>query len=205
MSVLQSESASDIIARAFGWAEHKARFDSLEDGTIDARQARIAYDARRRNVLESMDWNFARRRYAPGQVLLNTPSPKNMPHAFSVPPACLRVRNVTAGYENTTWRREAVIFSSASDDVQVVYTSDETNPGIFAPSFTLALEYLLAAQFAMVHARSVNRSDRMLKNYRDAMREADQMEGVEQSNDDAYERGALDLALGSYDFARPIS
>lgn len=205
MSVLQSESMSDIVARAFGWAEHKARFDSLEDGTIDARQARIAYDARRRNVLESMDWNFARHRYAPNQVLLNTPTPQGMPFAFSVPPGCLRVRNVMAGYQDLTWEREAQIFASAGDDLQVVYTFDETNAGIFAPSFTLALEFLLAAQFAMTYARSVNRSNHMLQNYRDAMREADQMEGAEQSNDDAYARGALDLALGSYDFMKPIS
>jgi hypothetical protein len=186
------------------WAEHKARFTSLEDGSIDAREARIAYDARRRNVLEIMDWNFARHRFAPGAVLVDTPTPAGMPYAYSVPPSCLRVRDVLAGDASLTWRREANIYCNAADGVQVVYTIDEGNPALFMPSFTLALEYLLAAQFAMVYARSVNRSNQMLDNFRRAVIEADQMEGVEQSNDSAYAPGALDMALMSFDFAKPI-
>ena len=103
-----------------------------------------------------MDWNFARRRYAPGGVLSNEPTPAEMPYAFSVPPGCLRVRKVRSGHHDLKWVREANIFTDAGDDVQVVYTSDETNPGLFAPSFVLSLEYLLAAQFAMAYARSHN-------------------------------------------------
>ncbi|MEL6886899.1 MAG: hypothetical protein AAFP87_20495 [Pseudomonadota bacterium] len=204
MSVLQAESISDIIERAFAWAEHRKRFESLEDGSNDARQARIMYDARRRNVLESMDWNFARHRFAPGGSLPDTPYPPGMPNAFSVPPSCLRVRDVVQeGCEKLTWRREACIFTNG-DAPQVIYTIDETRAGIFTPSFTLALEYLLAAQFAMVYARSVNRSDRMLQNYQDAMREADRLEGQEQSNDAAYARGPLELALGNLDFGNVV-
>lgn len=202
MTVFQSETASDIIERAFGWAEHKARFVSLEDGTIDARLARSAYDARRRNVLEAMDWNFARHRSNPPQVL-NAATPASMPFAFAVPAGCLRVRNVQIGNQDLTWRREQQIFTTA-EAPQVIFTADEARPTIFAPAFVLALEYLLAAQFAMVYARSVNRSNQMLDNFRRAILEADAIEGVEQSNDDAYERGPLDIALGSFNFAKPV-
>ncbi|MEO0381615.1 MAG: hypothetical protein AAF252_15210, partial [Pseudomonadota bacterium] len=184
MAVLQAESVADIIERAMAWAEHRKRFTNLEDGSIDARQARIMYDARRRNVLEAMDWNFARHRAFSGQAVVETPTPDGMPYAFSTPPNCLRVRNCTQGGKNLTWRREALIYTNG-DAPQIIFTGDETNAALFMPGFVLALEYLLAAQFAMVYARSVNRSDRMLANFRDAMREADQMEGAERSNDDA--------------------
>ncbi len=203
MAVLQAESISDIVERAYAWAEHRKRFTSIEDGSSDARQARIMYDARRRNVLEALDWNFARHRILPGAVIANTPTPDGMPYAFSPPPQCIRVRNLTQGGADLTWRREAHVYTNG-DAPQVIYTKDETNVALFTPSFVLALEYLLAAQFAMVFARSVNRSDRMLENFRNAMREADRMEGVEQSNDVAYGRSPLDLALSGVDFGKPV-
>jgi len=203
VAVLQSESASDIVARAFAWAEHRSRFTSLEDGTNDARQARIMYDARRRNVLDSMDWNFARHRAFPGAVLVNTPTPPGMPYAFSVPPGCLRVRAVMDDIHPLTWRREANVYASGTP-TQIVFTADETNAALFAPSFVLALEYLLAAQFAMVYARSVNRSNAMLDNFRRAMQEADHNDGAERSSDDAYARSPLDLSLGNFDFSVPL-
>ena len=203
MAVFQADSASDIVERAFAWAEHRQRFKSLEDGSNDARQARIMYDARRRNVLEAIDWNFARHRAVPGAVVVNTPTPPGMPFAFSTPHDSLSVREVLADNTRLTWRREANVYTNSAP-TQIAFTRDETNTALFVPSFTLGLEYLLAAQFAMVYARSVNRSNVMLDNYRRAMQEADQAEGAERSNDDAYERSPLDFALSSYNFEMPI-
>lgn len=187
MSVLQTESEAVIVQRALGLAESANRFDSLEDDTTEAREGRLRYDIRRRTVLEALDWNYARRRVL-GTAVTASATPDAQPYAYALPPQTLRIRGVRAGGVSASWSRENVIYASLPD-AQIVYTIDEQNPVLFPPVFTSALEFLLAADFAMIFARSVNRSKIMLKNFRDTMRDADEMEGQERSNDCAYETG----------------
>lgn len=198
MSILQTESATVIVQRALGLAESANRFDSLEDDTQEAREGRLRYDIRRRAVLEALDWNYARRREMGDPVLKNA-TPDNQPYAYALPAQTLRIRGVRAGGVKASWSRENVIYASLTD-AQIIYTVDEQNPVLFPPVFTSALEFLLAADFAMIFARSVNRSNIMLKNFRDTMRDADEMEGAERSDDCAYETGgwvdAIELPYG---------
>ena len=198
MTVFQTEDANAIVERALGWAEHRSRFAGLEDQSAEAKAARLRYDTRRRGVLESLDWNFARRRVVPSVRTDLTPPP-DLPVAFARPANARRIRDVLTGITPQRWRAEVGIFAQSSDDAQIVFTGDETSPVLFPAHFVQALEFLLAAEFALNFARSANRSKIMLDNFRDAMREADIIEAQEQSADSAYARGPLELALATGD------
>ena len=188
MTILQAESATAICQRALGLAEHRNTFDSLEDGTTLARECRLRYDIRRRSVLEALDWNFARHRAVTAIVTTATPPP-DLPIALALPPEPLRIRAVLTGRRAQRFVREAYVFTQTADAAQLVYTREQSNAALFPPVFTAALEYLLASEFAMVYSRSANRSQIMLKSFRDTMEEANALEGQERSDDLAYESG----------------
>lgn len=188
MTILQTESATVICQRALGLAEHRQTFSSLEDGTTLANECRLRYDTRRRSVLSAMDWGFARYRAA-GQAVV-TPAPVEFPRAWVIPPEFLRLRSVLDASGNVIrHRRERVIFTADTDPVQIVYTSDFHDATQFPPEFTQALEFLLAAEFAMIYARSVNRFDVMMQNFRATIQEAESIEGLERSDDQAFADG----------------
>lgn len=185
MTLLQAESATAICQRALGWAEHTASFDSLEDTSTLARTCRLRYDIRRRAVLEALDWQFARRRVL-AQAIAGVIAPQQYPAAWARPQDCLRIRGIFSNGVLLNHTIEEHIFTEAVPTPQIVFTVDKTNPAIFPPVFTTALEFLLASEFAMIFARSVNRSDTMLQNFRRTMDEADAMEAFERSETDAY-------------------
>ncbi|MES2667926.1 MAG: hypothetical protein V4712_17715 [Pseudomonadota bacterium] len=188
MPSLQAESATVICQRALGLAEHRNTFESLEDTSQLAREARLRYDMRRRTVLEAMDWRFARRR-AIAQAVTAAATPADLPRAWTVPPECLRIRGVFDGCRLLRHSREEVLFTQDAAIVQIVYTADFHNPALFPPVFTQALEFLLASEFSMLYARSANRSEMMLANFRRTMDEADAIEAAERSEEPAYADG----------------
>lgn len=189
MAVLLAESAAVICRRALALAEHRNDFDSLEDGSSLANDALLRYDQRRRSILEGVDWGFARRR-AVTAVVTGAVTPPDLPIALALPPEPLRIRSVLSGRHPQKWVREEHVFCETDSSAQVVYTRDIDNPSEFPPIFTAALEYLLASEFAMVYSRSINRSDAMLRYFRDTMEEADRIEAQEQSYDQAYATGS---------------
>lgn len=191
MTVLTAESPAVICQRALALAESRGRFTSLEDGSQEAIEARLRYDARRRAVLEALDWGFARRRVV-GQAVVAGAVPPGLPRAWALPPECLRIRAVyPLGCDRPIRHcREEYIYSEDRSPVQIVFTRDIQNPVLFPPVFTQALEFLLASEFSMVFSRSVNRADVMLSNFRNVMQEADAMEAAERGGGDAYEAGA---------------
>lgn len=189
MPVLQAESAVAICQRALGWAEQRSPFTSLEDNSALARDCKLRYDIRRRAVLEALDWRFARRRAA-GVRVANVLGPVDQPTAWARPEDCLRVRGVYAGATLLTHTIEEEIFTAEHAAVQIVFTADKANPPQFPPIFTAALEFLLASEFSMLFARSVNRADVMMQNFRRTMEEADALEAGERSETDAYASGS---------------
>lgn len=194
MSVLQAESATVICQRALGWAEHRGTFDSLEDGSTLARDCRLRYDIRRRALLEALDWRFARRRKN-GTLVANVDCPADYPAAWSRPEECLRIRGVYEGSKLLTHVIEEQIFTPSVPAVQIVFTAEKDNPVLFPPVFTTALEFLLASEFSMVFARSVNRAEVMMQNFRRAMEQADEMEAAERTETEAYATGAWVSAI----------
>jgi hypothetical protein len=188
MTILQAESAVAICKRALNLAEHRNTFDSLEEPSTLAREAKLRYDIRRRQILEALDWNFARRRTV-GQAVEVEATPDLYPSAWSRPPECIRIRGIWSGGILLRHVVEEVIFTEARDAVQIVFTAEKSDPVLFPPCFTSALEFLLAADFSMMYARSVNRQEIMLGRFRDAMTEADAIEAAERSETDAYGSG----------------
>lgn len=189
MPVLTAESETVICRRALGLAECRSRFTSLEDTSQEGTEARLRYDARRRSVLEALDWAFARRRVAATSVVAAA-APPGLPKAWAIPPECLRIRGVWHAACPIRHQREEFVFTEDAPAAQIVFTRDLTNAALFAPIFTQALEFLLASEFSMVFARSVNRADVMLSNFRQTMQEADAIEAAERSNGgDAYASG----------------
>lgn len=186
--ILQVESATVICQRAFGWAEHRDRITSLEDGSPLARDARLRYDARRRAVLEALDWGFARRRVI-GQSMPAAAFPYGYEAAWQRPPEMLRLRGVWDGPTLLTHKLEELIYTGPATAPQIVYTGDFQDATRFPPVFAQALEFLLASEFAMIYARSVNRADVMLQQFRATMDHADALEAAERSETDAYATG----------------
>lgn len=198
MTILQAENATVICQRALGLAEHRTTFTSLEDSSTLAREARLRYDIRRRQILEAMDWNFARRR-KPGQAIEVDATPDLYPAAWARPDECIRIRGIWSAGILLKHVVEEVVFTEASDAVQIVFTAEKSDPMLFPPCFTAALEYLLAADFSMMYARSVNRQEVMLGKFRDAMTEADAIEAGERSETDAYATGSwVDAVISPY-------
>lgn len=196
MTLLQTEDAVAICRRALGLVEAANSFDSLEDLSNEAQEARLRYDIRRRALLEALDWNFARRRANGSRVVVDA-TPHDLPYAYAIPANTLRIRNVHVGRINAQWSREEYVYADM-ESAQMVYTVDVQNPVVFAPIFTSALEYLLAVDFAMIFSRSVNRSEVARTNFRRIMDDADQMEGLERSNGEAYASGGwVDVIEGS--------
>ena len=199
MPALQSESALVICQRALGLAESRNRFTSLEDGSEEAFEARLRYDQRRRALLEVMDWRFARRREA-AQSVTASATPEGLTSAWARPSECIRIRGlfVAGRKQPLSHVVEEVIYTAPVSPVQIVFTFDQQNPELFPPVFTQALEHLLAADFAMIFARSVNRMEVMRNILRDILREADQIEAGERSEDDAYADGPWIDAMSSF-------
>lgn len=199
MPVLQSESALVICQRALGLAEARNRFTSLEDGSDEAREARLRYDQRRRVMLEVMDWRFARRR-AIAQSVPATATPVGLTAAWARPPECIRIRGMFTAGDPSPLRHvvEEVIYTEPVATPQIVFTFDAQNPELFPPVFTMALEHLLAADFAMIYARSVNRMEVLKGALRDILRDADQIEASERSEDPAYGDDPWTSAIASF-------
>lgn len=200
MALLQAESPTVICLRALALAEHDGNFTSLEDETPIAREARLRYDIRRRTVLEALDWRFARRRVA-GQGVNAAVSPVGHEAAWQRPTECIRIRGV---WDATGCLIphvvEEVIFTAEVGAVQIVYTGDVFDAARFPPVFTTALELLLASDFAMKYARSINRRDSFLQDFRRAMSEADSIEAAELSQTEAFAPGPWADAITSRSF-----
>lgn len=185
MTILQEESDVLICQRALALAEYDYVLVSLQDETPVARQVLTRYDICRRMILERLDWGFARSRHV-GQAVSSLVTPPGMPAAWSRPARALRVRAVWSGTTRLRFRAEAHVFSEAAAAVQIVVTDDASNPALFPPIFTTALQYLLAADFSMVFARSVNRQEVMLSLAERALQEADVVEAIETPGGNAF-------------------
>jgi hypothetical protein len=194
MTVLQAESVVLICQRALALAEEGRPITSLQDGSFSANQALMRYDFRRRSILERLDWAFARAR-VPGQAVVVAATPPDLPSAWARPPEALRIRAVRSPDANLRFQAEAHVFSEEAGAVQLVYTSDASNPSVFPPIFTTALEYLLAADFSMIFARSINRQAEFLSLLQNTLEEADQLEAFESPGGAAYAADAWTDAI----------
>lgn len=162
---LASNSMVAICRRAFSLAEAAAPLtDTLDGSNHEDVQARLFYDQRRSEVLEALDWSFARKRMVPAK-LANPLLPASFAAGYQLPGDCVRLRGLSNGADDfRPYQVEGtVVFSDDLEAPQIVYTADIDNPALFKPSFTRALELLIAADAAMVFSRSANRQQTFLR------------------------------------------
>ena len=178
------DSAVLICNRALEMCEHYG-FLSFEDGTPEAERAKLHYDITRREVLEAIDWNFARG-YAALDLLADAGGDPARPYLFSVPPDCLRVRRVTDP-ERVDWERVGNRVAAECDALSVAYTRDVTNAAEFPSSFSGALSLLLAARFSPKYGRSANRVNELMAHYQGALEAALLTDAREQDDQAAFE------------------
>ena len=160
-------SAVDICNMALNLLGDEATVVSVfpPEGSMQARMVATAYPFALNSLLESFDWTFARRSVVCSP--LETATTDGWRYAFILPSDCLRVRSLRmkerdepyapVGHVYGYWDgdsndieytlgvvdKQRVVFTDAYAPV-VRYTSKNTEPDLFSPSFATALAYKVA-------------------------------------------------------------
>jgi hypothetical protein len=167
-----------ICNRALGLIEHNVRFSDFEDGSDEAEEAKLHYDAARRLVLSRIPWHFAT-----DFVLLSATldassagnAPAAMPNVFLLPPGVIKLRRLPDAPEGARWRvvkGDNRLYTDQGPPLLIEATFDAQDPMQFEPDFVAALEALLAAKFAPRFSRSQNRTEVWLRRFEELMAEA---------------------------------
>ncbi len=138
--------------------------DLAGEQTTEAEQGRLWYDYSRQQVLESHDWNFARRRVA-GTLHADTiPTTAHQPWAgtwgfrYRYPANCLAMRKVQHpsappadavpfDIELSIAGTEKTILTNMENAV-LVYTFDQERSELYTPGFVLAFSLFLASNMS---------------------------------------------------------
>lgn len=186
-----------IVNRAFQAAEHLHRLDSLDDGSTEADSANLFWRQARLQTLEAVDWNFARV-YARVNAVSGVVTHPNRPHAFVLPPACIRVRQVVDP-QDVIWERQGDVL--AADDagpLTIAYTTDIEDTTKYPPNFEAALVALLGSLIAPGFTRSANRAQILAAQFQDIVDAAAQADSLEQSVTRAFvDENASGTAIGA--------
>lgn len=159
-----ADSEAAICNIALGRIGHTEFIDTLDDATVAAEMCKRLYPQARDEVLEALDWPFARRRYKPAAILETTLDlgdvPSGWSFAFALPADAIPngIRRVWSGMRRD---REdlAVPFDVEYDlktqqDIllvdfstpEVLYTARVTDPKTFAATFTSAVAWRLGQE-----------------------------------------------------------
>lgn len=155
-------SSTDIANLALSIAGSTVTIASLDEKSVAGRQCKLWYDFTRRQVLESHNWGFARKRKALAGH--GEDPPAEWTYRYQYPADCIKARLI----ENPVgWTGDAVPFDvenvngqlsilSDLEDAKLIYTYDLTDPLLFTSEFVLAHATLLAQYIA--HPVSGNRA-----------------------------------------------
>lgn len=126
--------------------------ESFTENSSEAKQLKLWYDFSRRQALEALDWNFARKR----QVLAShsDDAPGTWLYRYQYPTDCLSIREIENPYGKGA---DAVAFEIESSEdggtktiltdlspATAIYTFDCTSTNLYSSMFIEALSYLLA-------------------------------------------------------------
>lgn len=123
--------------------------ESLSENSKEARRCTVAYPPARRGLLRAFDWNFARAR-AELAPLAEAPD-FGFEAVFQLPSSCLRLLQVVSEVE---WRIEGRTVLASGDSLQILYTTDVTDPNQFDALFSRALALRIASDVAFSLAAS---------------------------------------------------
>lgn len=149
-------SAVQISNMALGYLNHGVRIAALDEGSNEADQCALYYDAARRTALRSAPWSFASR-YAT-LADLGAPASPLWLRMYAYPADAVMVRGILPSVRGTPPNRWEVasIASGARvimcdvEDAICHYTADVTSPPLFDPSFLSAFAWQLASEVAIV-------------------------------------------------------
>ncbi len=158
----------------------EAAITALDEGSPVANLCARNYAPARDQVLRSHPWNFAvaRRRLA----RLSAAPDFGFAYAYQRPTDWLRTISVHAGEGGTdavAYRMEGDRFLSDAADLYLRYIARIEDPNQYDPLFVDALAMRIAARLAKAITQSTGEKERIEAVYRDALRKARTVDGVE--------------------------
>ena len=166
---------------------HTQFIETLDDAPTEAEVCRRLYPACRDEVLELIDWPFARRRYKPAQIVATTLDlgavPGGWSYAFALPADGIPngIRKIESGlhvertdqavpydveYDNKT-QQNILLIDVATPEV--VYTMRLTDTKRFAPTFDSAVAWRLAIDLVLPLRKDVAVGVRVMAAYSQAI------------------------------------
>lgn len=174
-----------VVNRAFQAVEHLRRLDSLDDGSPEADAANLHLPAAIAQVLEAVDWNFARK-YSKIYAASGITTHPARPHAFILPADCIRVREIVEPTGLAWERQDRVIAANDAGPILIAYTAQAGDATRWPPNFEAAVVKLLAHYLAPGFTRSANRAEILMTQAQQLMEAAAAAEGREQSEGQAF-------------------
>lgn len=158
---------------------------SLDDPTTSARLCARNYGPARDAVLRSYPWNDAAARVVLAADV--TPPAFGFARAFTLPPDCLRVIEVDGELRSAgRWRIEgAKLLTDLGAPLRVRYVRRLTEPGLIGPLLADAIAAQLAAFIAFGITNSTTQAAAMLALRDTMLRQARQVDALEQSQDES--------------------
>ena len=158
----------------------EAAITALDEGSPVANLCQRNFGPARDQVLRAHPWNFAvaRRKLA---RLAAAPA-FGFQYAYQRPTDWLRTLSVHAsagGTDNVPFRMEGDRFLTDAPDLYLRYVARIEDPNRYDPLFTDALAMRLAARLTKAITQSTGEKERIEALYRDALRKARAVDGVE--------------------------
>lgn len=162
------------------------RIQSLSDNLKEARECSAHYDMARDEVLESMDWTFAKKRKT---LALLTDTYSGWTYAYDYPSDCVVAREIYNGTGNITGTSydlendtyvptgdvQYEIISSTAMDKQIILTDQESaelrytarieDTNLFSAKFISSLAFKMASEMALSIKSDMVLSEKLLNSY----------------------------------------
>ncbi len=183
----------DICNRALIRAGAKGKISSLAEDTPNAVLCSLLYEPNRKNLLRKHFWNFA-------LVLVSLPQLVDVPvfeytYAYQLPSDCLRLVKL---FEFVSpWKIIGRQLHSDDNTIDLVYVSDFTDAAQFDVMFEEALVLKIAYEICLKLNENDNRANILKQEFERTVREARQIDGMEDYPDQ--------WGQGSWNDSRDIS
>lgn len=142
--------------------------DDLDENTLASRTCKIIYEECRDEVLEAVDWDFARAR---ATLALTTEERDDWAYCYSMPTDCIAPRSIVMGVTSpqlhTAFARslndakDGHLILTDEVDAKLDYTARVTGVPLFTPMFRQALACRLAVDLAAALPKNFGLSNAM--------------------------------------------
>lgn len=144
------------------------RITSLIEGTVESKLCNERYDEVRKDLLRSHPWRFAVVWATPAVVA----SPPLLKYAsvFQVPADCLRVLDTDIPIDK--WTVEGNYISADTDQLNIRYIKDITDPNLMDDNFREVLSLKLAVDMSYSLTQNASLRAQLMEEYRAMLRQA---------------------------------